>query len=76
MTLRAADLPIATRRRLALAPPPAPRARKTPAGGNTWRCGVCGLVTTHWTGAAGAQTHANETGHARVEIVWGEGDAG
>ena len=38
---------------------------------NRWRCAKCGAVFEKW---APMQRHSNDTGHARVEIVWGEGD--
>ena len=36
---------------------------------NRWRCAKCGEVFDRWRHA---ENHSNDTGHGRVEIVWGE----
>lgn len=79
MTVPASALPKHVRDRL---PKPPPKRRRKVADAAPvserrcrWRCVRCGETFDWWTGQRGAQTHANGSGHARVEIVWGEGEA-
>lgn len=48
------------------------RDEAPPGRGCRWRCAACGHVSKWWRAA---ERHADENGHHRIDVVWGEGEA-